>query len=138
MASSNNKAVENVSAELPGLAQIADDTPNLRYFKTLSDKLHGSETWGAIAAVLGNAQNKSKFKQQSWWDEDCGFNNYLRAASGSRQEVQVENPDTGIMELKLPHIVLSEAPPLSKKHALERWEVSGVMLKTGGQHGCFG
>jgi hypothetical protein len=53
--SSNNKAVENVSAELPGLGAIANDAPELRYFKTLSDALHQSETWGAIAAVLGNA-----------------------------------------------------------------------------------
>lgn len=129
VASSNNKAVENVSAELPGLAQIADDAPHLRYFKTLSDTLHGSETWGAIAAVLGNAQNKSKFKQQFWWDEDSGLNNYLRAASGSRQEVQVENPDTGIMELKLPRIVLSEDPPISKKDALKRWEAACKRFK---------
>lgn len=46
VASSNNKAVENVSAEIPGLSAIADDAPELRYFKTLSDALHRSETWG--------------------------------------------------------------------------------------------
>ena len=53
VASSNNKAVENVSAELPGRDAIANDAPLLRYFKTLSDALHQRETWGAIAAVLG-------------------------------------------------------------------------------------
>ena len=85
--SSNNKAVENVSAELPGLGAIANDAPELRYFKTLSDALHQSETWGAIAAVLGNAQNRSRFKQTFWWDDDNGLNSYLRAAAGSVREV---------------------------------------------------
>jgi hypothetical protein len=47
VASTNNKAVENVSAELPGIDAIAHDTPNLRYFKTLSDAMHQSDTWGA-------------------------------------------------------------------------------------------
>ena len=46
VASSNNKAVENVSAELPGLDAIAADAANLRYFKTVSDALLGRETWG--------------------------------------------------------------------------------------------
>jgi hypothetical protein len=46
VASSNNKAVENVSAELPNLSAIAQDAQELRYFKTLSDTLHQSETWG--------------------------------------------------------------------------------------------
>jgi energy-coupling factor transporter ATP-binding protein EcfA2 len=65
IASSNNKAVENVSAELPGLNAIANDAPELRYFKTLSDALHQCKTWGTIAAVLGNAQNRGRFKQAS-------------------------------------------------------------------------
>lgn len=124
VASSNNKAVENVSAELPNLDSIADDAPHLRYFKTLSDALHGNETWGAIAAVLGNASNRAKFKQQFWWDDDCGLNNYLRAATGSIEEIQIEDEETGETEIRLPRIVENEAPPASKKEALKRWEAS--------------
>ena len=118
VASSNNKAVENVSAEIPGLSAIADDAPELRYFKTLSDALHQSETWGSIAAVLGNVRNRSRFKQNFWWDEDNGLNSYLRAAAGS--EVTITDPETG--ERRAPHIVKTEQPPLNREEALARWK----------------
>jgi hypothetical protein len=121
VASSNNKAVENVSAELPGLNAIASDAPELRYFKTLSDALHQSETWGAIAAVLGNARNRSRFKQAFWWDDDSGLNSYLRAATGSVWEVEIPDPKTGHVERRYPHIVEAEKPPSTHEEALERW-----------------
>jgi hypothetical protein len=121
VASSNNKAVENVSAELPGLGAIANDAPELRYFKTLSDALHPSETWGAIAAVLGNAQNRSRFKQTFWWDDDSGLNSYLWAAVGSVREVEITDPETGYVERRTPHIVEAEQPPPTREEALERW-----------------
>jgi len=78
VASYNSKAVENISAELPGLDAIAGDATQLRYFKTISDSIHDRETWGLIAAVLGNAQNRYRFKQLFWWDESKDFNSYLR------------------------------------------------------------
>jgi hypothetical protein len=121
VASSNNKAVENVSAELPGLDAIASDAPDLRYLKTLSDTLHESETWGAIAAVLGNSRNRSRFKQVFWWDEDNGLNTYLRAALGSVPEVEAADPKTGRIERRTPHIVVAERPPSSHEEALGRW-----------------
>jgi hypothetical protein len=121
VASSNNKAVENVSAELPGVDAIAADACELRYLKTLSDALHQSETWGAIAAVLGNMQNRSRFKQTFWWDDDNGLNSYLRAAAGSVREVEITNPETGRVERRTPHIVEVEQPPSTREEALERW-----------------
>lgn len=124
VASSNNKAVENVSAEVPGVESIADDAPHLRYFKTMSDALHGNETWGAVAAVLGNASNCAKFKQQFWWDDDCGLSSYLRAATGSVVEIQVEDKETGKTMIRLPRIVENEDPPPSRKEALKRWEAA--------------
>lgn len=67
VASSNNEAVEKVSTELPGIRAIADDATALRYFATLADELHGKETWGLIAAVLGNAKNRATFRHTFWW-----------------------------------------------------------------------
>jgi AAA domain len=121
VASSNNKAVENVSAELPGRGAIANDAPELRYFKTLPDVLHQSETWGAIAAVLGNAQNRSRFKQTFWWDDDNGLNSYLWAAVGSVREVEITDPETGYVVRRTPHIVEAEQPPSTREAALDRW-----------------
>jgi hypothetical protein len=121
VASSNNRAVENVSAELPGLGAISNDANELRYFKTLSDALHQSETWGAIAAVLGNVQNRSRFKQAFWWDEDNGLNSYLRAAAGAVQEIEIANAETGHVERRIPHIVEAEQPPSTREEAFERW-----------------
>jgi hypothetical protein len=124
VASSNNKAVENVSAELPGLGAISNDAPRLRYFKTLSDALHQSETWGAIAAVLGNAQNRSRFKQEFWWNDDNGLNSYLRAAVGLVQEVDITDPITGHVKHRTPHIVEAEQPPRTHEEALNRWKIA--------------
>lgn len=122
VASSNNKAVENVSAELPGLNAIADEASGLRYFKVLSDKLHQSETWGAIAAVLGNAKNRSQFKQDFWWDDDYGFNSYLQAVSGTVPQIEVVDPQTGKTTFRPPYIVETEKPPISAEDAMQRWK----------------
>lgn len=127
VASSNNKAVENVSAELPNLNAIADDAPELRYFKTLSDALHPSETgetWGAIAAVLGNMQNRSRFKQVFWWDDDNGFSSYLRAATGLTSVVTITDPITGQVYQRPSSIVETEKPPSNREEALERWRAA--------------
>ncbi len=127
VASSNNKAVENVSADLPNLSAIADDAQELRYFKTLSDALHPSEnctTWGAIAAVLGNMQNRSRFKQVFWWDDDNCLNSYLRAATGLATDVQITDAETGHVYHRTPRIVEAEQPPSSREEALARWRTA--------------
>ncbi|HYJ87584.1 MAG TPA: AAA domain-containing protein [Pyrinomonadaceae bacterium] len=121
VASSNNKAVENVSAELPGLTAIANDAPELRYFKSLSDALHQTETWGVIAAVLGNMQNRSRFKQTFWWDNESGLSSYLRVAAGAPPAVKMTDPKTGRVEQHTPHIVEAEQPPSTHQEALARW-----------------
>src|SRR5690606_33931310 len=58
VASSNNKAVENVSAELPGMKAIAEDATDLRYFPALASTLFGRDAWGVVTAVLGNRKNQ--------------------------------------------------------------------------------
>lgn len=122
VASSNNKAVENVSAELPGLKAIADEASGLRYFKVLSDQLHQTETWGAIAAVLGNTKNRSQFKQDFWWDDEYGLNSYLQAASGTTPQIEVVDPQTGEITYRPPYIVEMEKPPTGVDDAAKRWK----------------
>ncbi|MEN3748696.1 AAA domain-containing protein [Sphingomonas sp. HF-S3] len=119
IASSNNKAVENVSAELPALGAVADDAPDLRYFKPLADGLLGAESWGAIAAVLGNGANRGAFKDKFWWDPDTGLFNYLKAVDGRKPEV--EQPDGS---KRPPTIVTELNPPVERREALRRWQAA--------------
>lgn len=122
VASSNNKAVENVSAELPAIGAVADDEPDLRYFKTASDALLERDSWGLIAAVLGNASNRYRFRQTFWWDRDTGLSTYLAAASGSSQRVEeaANDPQKPIRE-RPPLIVTAEHPPTNRREAIARW-----------------
>jgi energy-coupling factor transporter ATP-binding protein EcfA2 len=124
VASSNNKAVENVSAELPGLAAVAEDAIQLRYLSSLSNGLLGRETWGLIAAVLGNAINRARFRQTFWWDKELGLSTYLAAAAGTPQIVDVINPDTGEKTSRPPRIVTAENAPRDRNEALQRWQKS--------------
>jgi len=117
IASSNNKAVENVSRELPGMGEVAKDTQTLRYFKPMADGLLQQESWGAISAVLGNASNRSKFKNRFWWDKDTGLQSYLSTIGGRKHEIPL--PDGS---RRPPHIVAELLPPLNKREALQRWQ----------------
>lgn len=117
IASSNNKAVENVSAELPALGALAEDASDLRYFKPLSDGLLGSESWGAIAAVLGNAGNRNTFKERFWWNADTGLFGYLKAVDGRAPQVELPNGQS-----RPPVIVTELDPPVERRDALRRWK----------------
>lgn len=119
--SSNNKAVENVSAELPALDAIADDAPDLRYLKTISNNVLERETWGIIAAVLGNSSNRYMFSQKFWRDEERGLSTYLNHASGIPQFVS--EPREGRSPIKRNRrIVDDESPPANPREAAARWE----------------
>lgn len=85
VASSNNKAVENISKELPQKSQVTDELlEELRYFRSISDALSPNQTntWGLCAATLGNSKNKYKFVNLFWQrrskDENVRKNNGLR------------------------------------------------------------
>lgn len=130
VASSNNKAVENVSKELPLLKNIADDAPDLRYFKTVSDRLargrddqsEADETWGMIAAVLGNASNRYAFREAFWGDPDFGLRPYLCEATGNPQFVEEVDPKTNkVIRKRRPEVVAREHPPTSHDAALKQW-----------------
>lgn len=139
VASSNNKAVENVSRELPAAKAVGRSFEELSYFRSVSDLVHGSrdgadrdeedggvmtnsvETWGLVAAVLGNAKNRAAFQQSFWWHKDRGFRLYLKAAKGDPVVREIKDPDTGrIVERRTPSVVLSEKPP-SPSEAKGNW-----------------
>ncbi len=120
VASSNNKAVENVSAELPGVDSVAEDAFSDGYFKTISDALLEQDTWGLVAAVLGNSKNRWKFSQKFWWDEDTGLTHYLKHCAGSRPMVHYKD-DEGASQERPPYIVTRENPPSDKSEANSRW-----------------
>jgi hypothetical protein len=123
IASSNNKAVENVSSELPSMSAISSDFPELRFFKSLSDKLHKKDTWGLIAAVLGNGRNKNIFQQTFWWDKENGMRVYLAEASGKPQWIETLDPESGkVIDTRQPKIVTSENAPLNPETALLNWK----------------
>lgn len=130
VASSNNKAVENISRELPGLKAVGRSTDELSYFRSVSDHVHASkatadadegdasaeteavETWGMIAAVLGNRANLAAFQQGFWWHEDRGFRHYLKAAKGDSTVIEIKHPQTGaVVERRTPAIIALEQPP---------------------------
>jgi hypothetical protein len=145
VASSNNKAVENISKELPALGAIGRSTDELCYFKSVSNLVHGLhesaggnddkeiapnpvETWGLIAAVLGNAGNRAAFRQSFWWDEDRSFRLYLKAAKGDPVIREIKDPKTGrIIERKTPSVVLDERPP-SPTVAKTDWQAARERL----------
>lgn len=120
VASTNNKAVENVSAELPMESAVAGDA-GLRYFKTLSDNLLGDGTWGAIAAVLGNAKNRARFYSKFWWDKDFGLMTYLMNATGTPRLFERHDEDGHLIESRLPRIVSDEHGPRNRQEAMTRW-----------------
>lgn len=60
VASSNNKAVENISKELPAMNKIAKDYQHhMAHFSALA----GEGDWGLFCAVLGNSNNRFLFKK---------------------------------------------------------------------------
>lgn len=122
VASANNKAVENITAEIPGIGAVDAGSGGCRYFKTLSDALCESETWGLIAAVLGNMQNRARFKQCFWWDDDVSLRSYLLAVLGQRATVKQDAQEDGEARERPPRIVSGENPPEDHQQALARWE----------------
>jgi len=123
VASSNNKAVENVSAELPARDSVAKDAFSEGYFKPTADTLLDRDSWGLIAAVLGNGKNKARFRQEFWWNEETGLSNYLRHVTGSRPQITCIDENDKPQE-RPPQIITQMSPPGDKAEALARWKVA--------------
>ncbi|MGP4846023.1 DEAD/DEAH box helicase [Marinobacter sp. 1Y8] len=121
VASSNNKAVENISRELPLRTQVAEDIDGLEYFKVVSDALvhDKSDSWGLIAAVLGNSTNRSAYINKAWWDTSSGLRNYFLSLSGQNvSSVDEDGNETW------PQIITESDLPLSDQEAKQRWQVA--------------
>lgn len=127
VASSNNKAVENVSKELPVAKAIRTD---LRYFRTVSDRLlckkenngsltPGEPTWGLIAAVLGNATNRSAFQDALWWDNDRSLRLYLKAAKGDSVVREIKDEAGRVVRREVPTVITEEVPPTPEQAKIQ-------------------
>lgn len=123
VASSNNKAVENISAELPARNSVAKDAFLEGYFKPTADTLLDRDSWGLIAAVLGNGKNKARFRQEFWWNEETGLSNYLRHVTGSRPQITYMDENDKPQE-RPPQIITQISPPSDKAEALARWKTA--------------
>jgi len=145
VASSNNKAVENISREIPAIDAVADDLePPLRYFASVADRVlqgraggEGCEeglAWGLAAAVLGNSANRRDFVNAFWWDRDRGMQRYLRGIiDGWNPESQseqlegqpgVEGEEDGTEDDEWPEVLFLEDAPRDRGEALERWRAA--------------
>jgi hypothetical protein len=132
VASSNNKAVENISSALPGLDAIAKDANSLRYFNILSDIVfpdNENKTWGMISAVLGNSNNCSNVRDNFWYHDDYGLMNYLDFISGRTPYVKEKDKhgrvkrDKNGNEIKRKPKFIAELNPPNSNAALKNWKV---------------
>ena len=147
VASSNNKAVENVSKELP-LKEANGRHEQIAYFRSISDLIANPkragyfeaegdtpsdpiETWGLIAAALGKSSNRGAFQQGFWWNEDGGFLTYLKAARGLNVLREIKDEQTGeIIDRVMPSVVVNERPSTNEVDALSAWrKARTVFLK---------
>lgn len=132
VASSNNKAVENISREIPSASAIANDLdPPMRYFQSISDAVAAgkdtimdSATWGLAAAVLGNSANRSAFAQSFYWHKKRGMARYLKAALGEDLPEEEGDGADEDNEQQVLNVVAIERPPCGEIEALERWRVA--------------
>jgi AAA domain len=147
VASSNNKAVENISKELPGIGALGRSEP--RYFKSVSERVLNPvsnfdephtmvknqiraplETWGLIAAVMGNRKNISSFQNSFWWDKDYSMRLYLRAAKGDDIREEIKDHETGkLTGYRTPKIMSAEKPPAGNEAAQAAWRSASARFK---------
>ncbi|MBX9886967.1 MAG: ATP-binding protein [Flavobacteriaceae bacterium] len=82
VASNNNAAVENISKELPFKGKIdVAAFPEADYFSECATTLIDKESWGVLAAALGNSKNRNTFRKAFWQPEKdkdiTGFHDLL-------------------------------------------------------------
>jgi hypothetical protein len=132
VASSNNKAVENVSREIPSASAVANDfDPPLRYFQSIADAVAAGNgplidgaTWGLAAAVLGNATNRAAFVNSFWWHKKRGMALYLKAVTGGDVPPDDDEKEEYDEVQEILDVVSIEQPPRSEIDALQRWRLT--------------
>ncbi|KIF05569.1 hypothetical protein PL81_12455, partial [Streptomyces sp. RSD-27] len=81
--SSNNGAVENITAELPGVGALGEHwRAGTDHFSDLASALLGGPAWGLVAAVLGNKANRKEFGERFWWGRLPQKESDARSAAG--------------------------------------------------------
>ncbi|WP_327250881.1 AAA domain-containing protein [Streptomyces sp. NBC_01244] len=81
--SSNNGAVENITAELPGIGALGEHwRGGPDHFSDLASALLGGPAWGLVAAVLGNKSNRREFGERFWWGRLPEKETDARSAAG--------------------------------------------------------
>ncbi|MFN7963417.1 MAG: AAA domain-containing protein [Thermoanaerobaculia bacterium] len=124
VASSNNRAVENISREIPAVKAVnlqLDPPPS--YLASIADcvaspgpthAIPDGSSWGLAAAVLGNAANRAAFAQAFWWHDTRSLGSYLKHLldTWDLKEVGNESP---------PEVARLENAPSSEAEAKRRW-----------------
>ncbi|OWT80870.1 MULTISPECIES: DEAD/DEAH box helicase [unclassified Achromobacter] len=98
--STNNNAVKNITQELPASKKVAAQFDSADYFanvmrevfraqKVLDENKEPVDTWGTIAAALGNASNRRSFAQGFFRDE------YVVKRQTDRLPAQVQGDEQG-------------------------------------------
>ncbi len=90
IASSNNTAVENISKEIPRLAEV-DKNYGLEYFSEIATYVNNEECWGIGSAVLGNKSNRSAFFDK-FWSKQPSKNNELGNSYGLHYLLDTAKP----------------------------------------------
>ncbi len=100
VASSNNRAVENVTLEIPARRAVGEEyLADIDYFgdfasrllyerKTKDREQHGSEAWGLIAARLGSKKNRRSFISRFWFANKGSPEPRTRAEDGFQKYLQ--------------------------------------------------
>lgn len=132
VASNNNGAAENISKELPDRKKIDSAFSNADYLSEFSQDLIDNESWGLLAAALGNSENRSSFKKNFWysWDTDTGFYSYLKTLyNNSETESQVISFRVAFEETKTELISLFKEFELFRNHAVKFHALLPAVLK---------
>jgi hypothetical protein len=98
VASSNNRAVENVTLEIPAKRAIGREFSKIDYFADFATRLlseddsdgkeQPAEAWGLIAARLGNKKNRRKFINRFWFADKKAREPRTRPQNGFQKYLQ--------------------------------------------------
>ncbi len=120
VASNNNAAVENISAEWPSVDSVAEES-GLNYLPGLAEKLHERPCWGAISASLGNRGKRTRFKNRAWFDDHHGLKNHFSVVQG--RKIYKYLKDGGREEL-VPALIKDHDVPRTGYDARVRWTLA--------------